>query len=325
MAFWSAPFLVDWFVSEADQDIALLFVFAFTAIFFITNIVSSVRRPFEQYLPAQVFTALLTVVFLAVWIFAAVSEELQSLLYSAWALVFAIGAYLVFAYTKNKFVFYVYGAASVGLIGAATAAELSGAVLTIAFTFEVALFIIVAAMLRAPNEVVRSISLLFIIPGLMALPSLESRAWRDSVLHSDAFVIVLMVLVTFRVAAFLFKRAAEQGGQVLVGLASTFYVVGAFFASALVWLSTHAILPYDMATTVSLIVYTIAGLILYNAGRSYDNKLIKIIGMVLIGVVVARLLLVDVWDMPISGRIITFFVIGILLVSTAFTRKKLKE
>jgi hypothetical protein len=38
--------------------------------------------------------------------------------------------------------------------------------------------------------------------------------------------------------------------------------------------------------------------------------------------VVARLLLVDVWSMELSGRVITFFVIGALLMSTAFLTKR---
>jgi len=34
------------------------------------------------------------------------------------------------------------------------------------------------------------------------------------------------------------------------------------------------------------------------------------------------LLLIDVWDMPIELRIVTFVIIGVLLISTAFIGKK---
>jgi hypothetical protein len=50
-----------------------------------------------------------------------------------------------------------------------------------------------------------------------------------------------------------------------------------------------------------------------------------IYGGVLIGVVVGRLLLVEVWDMALAGRIVTFFIIGTLLMSTAFIGRRPKE
>jgi uncharacterized membrane protein len=79
---------------------------------------------------------------------------------------------------------------------------------------------------------------------------------------------------------------------------------------------------YESATTVALIVYTILGIAMLVAGRVYQNNYTKILGGVLLGGVITRLLLIDVWQMDIVGRIITFFVIGLLLISTAFLGKK---
>jgi hypothetical protein len=318
---WSAPFL-SYYVAPAGQDIALLFTFGFVALFFVTNVASVVRRPDKHHLPVQIFTALLTVVYLIVWIFEAVSDNWHSLLYSAWALVFAVGAFLVYAHTRNRQVFYIYGGAAVGLIGAATAAELDGILLTIAFTLEIALFTIVAAVLRAPNDIVRNISLLFVIPILMSLPSLDGYAWRDSVLHGDAFVLLMMMLVTLRVGAFLLGRAHSDDNESLGVIGAGFYFVSGFYATALVWLVSHALLPYDLGTTVSLVVYTIVGLTLFIQGPKLGSFLLRNIGIVFIGGVVARLLLVDIWEMPIAGRIVTFFVIGVMLISTAFIGKR---
>jgi hypothetical protein len=45
---------------------------------------------------------------------------------------------------------------------------------------------------------------------------------------------------------------------------------------------------------------------------------------VVLGGVVLRLLLIDVWQMDLVGRIITFFVVGTLLLSTAFIKKGAK-
>jgi len=70
---------------------------------------------------------------------------------------------------------------------------------------------------------------------------------------------------------------------------------------------------------ISLMVYTIIGLICYFYGLTNEKNGLRLYGGALVGFVVGRLLLVDVW---IAGRIITFFLIGTLLVGTAFLGRK---
>lgn len=75
----------------------------------------------------------------------------------------------------------------------------------------------------------------------------------------------------------------------------------------------------DTAVMIALAIYTIAGIGAYFSGR-------RVYGGLLLGFVIARLLLVDVWRMELTGRIITFFLVGALLMSTAFlSRKKIHE
>jgi uncharacterized membrane protein len=68
-------------------------------------------------------------------------------------------------------------------------------------------------------------------------------------------------------------------------------------------------------------VYTVLGLILFIKGRTGDRKTTLTAGGVLLGFVVLRLLLIDVWQMELFGRVVTFAAIGVLLVSTAFIKK----
>jgi len=81
-------------------------------------------------------------------------------------------------------------------------------------------------------------------------------------------------------------------------------------------------LTQDIATLVALTVYTIAGLVAYFIGLFRSDTARRVYGAALLIFVVARLLVVDVWSMALSGRVITFFVIGILLMSTAFLTKR---
>jgi len=55
------------------------------------------------------------------------------------------------------------------------------------------------------------------------------------------------------------------------------------------------------------------------------KKGLHIGGSVLLGGVVLHLLFVDIWDMPMAGKIVTFVLIGLLLVTTAFFDKRLSS
>lgn len=251
--------------------------------------------------------------------------EWKSLLYSSWAFVFSLGTYVVYLYTANRAAFYLYGAVAIGLLGVATAAELNGPALTIAFLLEIGLLILVADRLQASAQTIKYLSALLIIPFLLSLESLGSREWRDGALHSDFAVLLLTGIIFASVASMLRLRGKAIGDSSMLSLSKLCMSVAGFFAVSLVWLTTHAIMPDDTATTVSLVIYTISGLAFYLVGRQNNTSHLKTIGGVLIGGVVLRLLLVDVWDMSLEGRIITFMVIGILLISTAFFGKKQKS
>jgi hypothetical protein len=81
----------------------------------------------------------------------------------------------------------------------------------------------------------------------------------------------------------------------------------------------------DTAVTICLIIYTIIGLIFYLKGQFKSSKTLRLYGAILLGFVVGRLLIIDVWKMALSGRITIFFLVGILLMSTAFLGRKSQE
>jgi hypothetical protein len=321
---YSLPFLFDNF---SDQSSVMLFMFLFVAVYFFANIISLVRRRDEEvrHVATHISTAIGTAIFLVFWVESTSVPEWKSLLYSSWAFVFSLGTYVVYLYTANRAAFYLYGAVAIGLLGVATAAELNGPALTIAFLLEIGLLILVADRLQASAQTIKYLSALLIIPFLLSLESLGSREWRDGALHSDFAVLLLTGIIFASVASMLRLRGKAIGDSSMLSLSKLCMSVAGFFAVSLVWLTTHAIMPDDTATTVSLVIYTISGLAFYLVGRQNNTSHLKTIGGVLIGGVVLRLLLVDVWDMSLEGRIITFMVIGILLISTAFFGKKQKS
>ncbi len=122
--------------------------------------------------------------------------------------------------------------------------------------------------------------------------------------------------------SFLRREHLKTAGGTNAG--TIFAVVGSLYGYVLLWLSLHAAFLYaqDIATMLSLLCYTVVGLVFYIYGKLHEHKLAKTYGAVLLMLVAGRLLLIDVWDMALTGRIITFFVVGALFMSTAFIRHK---
>ncbi|MEY2665197.1 MAG: hypothetical protein RLZZ480_302 [Candidatus Parcubacteria bacterium] len=161
---------------------------------------------------------------------------------------------------------------------------------------------------------------------LLTFPSITSSLWNTGVWHKDFAIIVAFIGTALVVGAFLrLLNKEDPHHEVLVATGMAIYgaVANVFF---LIWLVLHAaIASEDVATTISLVIFTVLGLGAYVSGRALQIKHYQYAGGIILGFVIARLLLVDVWEMPLLERFITFFVVGILLISTAFYGRKKKE
>lgn len=170
------------------------------------------------------------------------------------------------------------------------------------------------------------ISWLLLGPAILSLESIASRSWATRIIHEDFFVLLILALMFFGLGLFLlpYNRATSDDQSKRTNY--LLLIAGSFYAYALLWLSLHAGLHNNnQAVMFSLAVYTIVGLATYFYGVSHEKVGLKLYGGVLIGFVVGRLLLVDVWRMELAGKIVTFLLIGTLLVSSAFLGKKKKQ
>lgn len=304
-----------------DVLIALVWSFGFTALFFTCSLLSLSNRLESLIYSGQLVLAGGTGLYVTLWIAAAAPEVWQAALYSMWMVVFSFGAFVLYQKTHDPFPFYIYSGVSLILLGAATAALLEGPLLTVAYIIEVLVLVMVASKLPVARGVAERASYLYILPIILSIEHLTARSWLETnFLHEDFFVLLLLTFALGLSALVLWRtkridvEMSESTPGILVAIAGLYTLV-------LVWLVTHSLLPDDGAVLVSLVLYTIGGIALYVQGVSGGSRFVKTIGAILIGFVVARLLLIDVWDMDLAGRIVTFFVVGVLLMSTAFMRK----
>lgn len=322
VALYGLPLLAE--PLSGDTLIGLFFTFVFVSLFFITNVLSMLsdrnqNRVGEQ---SQYLTAIGTGLYLLVWIFVAAPDMWQTPLYLIWMVVFSVGAFAVYTRTRDRLPFYIYGSVALCLLVAATANEFEGALLTIVYTVQLLSIVLIADTVVMNSSVARKLAWLFLPLTFVALQHFVSPAWQDGVLHSDFFA--SFIVMTALLVVGLKLNQGRTGTTQIDTISQTLLIFSGSYALILIWLVFHAVLATGPATAFSLVTYTIGGLIFYVTGRLESNKNMVTIGMALIAGVVVRLLVVDVWALQLEQRIILFFVIGVLLLSTAFIKKGTK-
>lgn len=305
-----------------DHSRLLPFAFGFGAIFYLTNSAGIIRARSSRSL-ADLIAAAGNGLFLLIWIQTCAPDEWQSLIICAWVVAFVVGAFLLTRATNRREAFYVYTAVGVVLLAAATAVELDGAALTIAYTIECAALCVAGYYLRRDLRLAQWLCLLLVVPMALSVGSIASDSWHYSVFHRDFFVLAVLSLTLIGLGLFFrqLTRGITEAGMPRFGPA--LLILGSLYAYILLWQSLQAALASpDRAVTLALVIYTLIGLTSYLAGRTSNRHDLVIYGGALLAFVVGRLLAVDVWKMELSGRIITFFLVGALLMSTAFWARR---
>ncbi len=303
--------------SSEATDTVLLFVYAFAAIFSITNTLGILKAKGKE-ITSDLFCASANGLFLLSWIMIAAPEEWKSLIICAWMVVFAVGGFLTLQLTNRREPFYAYLGVSVAMLAAATSVQLDGASLTIAYIIESGMISLIAYAILKDLAIAERLSLLLIGPVVLSFESMSALSWELGVFHKDFFVLLTLGTVLFGLGLFFFSRIREEKDEIRQ-LNAFLLNAGSFYLYVLLWLSLGAGFQNDnLAVLGSLVVYTIIGLIAYFYGLANEKKGIRLHGVALIVFVIGRLFLIDVWSMELAGRIVTFFAIGALLVSTAF-------
>lgn len=247
----------------------------------------------------------------------------QSLVIAGWMLIYAISGFFVFEKTKNEKLFYIHSLISILLLAIATSVELSGQTLVIALAIEAAIISVASFVVTNKIKIAESFSILLAIPLIMSMESFYSSKWGIEVFHSDFAVLAVMALI-LALLGFFYKFNKDSNDSEVKPHHIMFILSTAFFYS-IIWLSAKSIIGGDAAVFISLFIYTVIGLACHFYGIFNQNSVFKKYGMALLILVVVRLVLVDVWRMELVLRVITFVVLGVMFMSSAFISKSQKS
>ena len=301
---------------------ALIFAFMFTILFYLANVAAISYT--KKSTVSDLIAAGINGVFILSWIGSTAPMEWKSLLAAAITLVFILGAFVIYKASRLKEPMYVYSGLSIVFLGAATAFELSGPALTIALTLEAGIISFIGAYLLKDLQLGQRLSGLLIIPSILSLESVFAESWNQGVIHDDFFVLFTLTITYLALGTYFYVRKSIENKE--EGRTTSLFWVFGIYSITLIWLSFHAAIENtDIATMLSLVIYTIAGMAVYLTGKVQEKKDFLFAGGTVLGLVVARLLFIDIWEMDIVGKIITFFLIGALFISTAFIGNKSKD
>ena len=312
---YSLPHLGD-VAALAKGSVLLWYAYAFIVLFFFTN-TAGILKARGGDIKSDAIAAGWNGVLLLAWVMTNVSQEWKSLVIVGWMTLFMIAAFVVFAITKRREPFFVYAGVGIMMLATATAVELHGIGLVVAFIIESAVLPFVAYIIVRDKAVAERLSALTLGPALMSLPSIMVN-WRPE-FPVDHFFVLLLMSATLLLLGVFFMALPEQETRESSQAPAILLVAGSVFAYILLWLSLHAIMAETSVTMLSLTVYTIIGFITYAYGKKNDQKSVARYGTVLLTFVAGHLILIESLR---DGNIFIFFIVGAVLMATAFIGRK---
>ncbi len=186
----------------------------------------------------------------------------------------------------------------------------------------IALFV----LLRVNTNWLGKALLVLVYPLLMSTGSFSLSGWQRQDMAEALglfLVITILVLIALGLRRYYHSENTEIHKKVL-DWSKVIFITASVFAVGYLWSLSHSVLQGEKAVTLALFIYTVVGLFLYQYGRRFGKSELRYAGQLLLVFVVLRLILVDIWEMELLWRIVTFLGIGILFIGTALFEKPQK-
>ncbi len=295
------------------------FAITFCSLFYFSTLASIVTNRKASAIDLQ--TAAFVGLFTLGWINGLSMPVYKSILVLGASLAYAFGAYAVFLKTKIPSAVQVYTVVSMILLAVATAFEFDGPTLTVAFSIEALVLPIISSRFLG-TTMTKYMLLYHIIPVALGIGA--ALGPEESFIRHDFLILVLVACSTFISGSYFYYTDGNRDKD-LHSASILLVIVGAVYGLILTWRTNEALFAADyLGRMLSLIVYTIVGLGTYVVGGMQSRAVLKKFGLILLIFVIARLIIVEIWSMELTARIITFFMIGMLFIGSVLLIKSKK-
>lgn len=255
------------------------------------------------------------------WINGLVSSEYKGLVTATAALFYSGASFITFTRTSLKQPVYLYTAIAIILLAIATAFEFEGPVLITAFSIQALILPIIGVRLLGA-DIGKFILFYFILPVFLSFGAITSSEWQNGLLH-DSFYALTVVTISLIGSGLYFYYNKRVENKKLHDASVLIIVISGIYGLAWIWKVSHAAIDLQyLAQMTTLLLYTGIGLITYITGEIQKRNILHKFGLFTLIFVIGRLLVFEIWGMELTGKILTFFMIGALLAGSVLLRKK---
>lgn len=307
-----------------SDDIFLLrvIIFSFSILFYAVSLITHIKVKIPS--KADYLVSLGNAFLIVLWIQQMDAKDLASMLTTAAALIFFIGAYLLFKSSSKPLVVLEYTAVALALLASAATFELDGPVLSITYSVLVCIGAFLTQAITGKTKHSQMAAILLIPVFFHSLALWNSSSY--SVTGTDNTYLITWWVLAIEASAlgyYYYSKGKELSDNEIKNGAAIYLIGGLVMVLLSIWHTLEMmILRADTAHATSLVIYTIIGLFLNIYGKVDSHKKTMLTGGAVLALVVIRLLIVEIWNMDLFQRVIVFSLIGVLLMSTAFIRSK---
>jgi hypothetical protein len=169
------------------------------------------------------------------------------------------------------------------------------------------------------KKFITGICVLYILPLLLSIDLLSNFHYTFT--HQISLIYIGVSLYAGSAYLLWYKNTKDTQ---IDSLGRLICIAAGIYTLVYVWISMPYYLGYSnllAARVITLILYAAAGVSLNLYGTQTNHLRTRQFGFGLVIFVIAHLLMVEVWDMMLGARIVTFFAIGIILVTSVFFRR----
>ncbi len=311
---------------NVSQSAAWIFMGLFYAFFLFSQVYVSIKTTTVTIIDTIIIG--LSSLFFLGWTSGFVSHEWQGIVMATVGFAPLLVA-LTFSHQQgikqaDRSIMYLYLSAAIFHFVGGTIFQFDGEMLVTILSLESVLLVILAAFAVKSSVATEVISPFYLLPFVLSLSedSFSREVWMNRSLFGDHFFAVLSLALAAMIAAVMLKRIVSDKYELMI----SHTIVGSIFSLSFVWLVLHNLIqPESTARGIALVIFSLVGVGLFFYGVRSQAKTYRLFGDFILGGVVLRLLAVEVWQMPLIGRVITFLLIGLLLLATAFFEKNSKS